>query len=66
MEAHELPGSVKHSIKKSFHGFEIHNVQKIDEGKKVAYRMKLEKGKEDRRVIFDQQGEILSNTENKR
>lgn len=59
MEENELPKAVKASIEKTFNGFEIHNVERFEEGKNVIYKMKLEKSREKRKVIFNPQGKIL-------
>lgn len=63
-EEKDLPKGVKATIEKSFAGFEVHNVELIEEGKRRFYKMKLEKAPVKRKIIFDEHGKIISDKEN--
>jgi len=63
-DENDLPKAVKSAIQKSFGGFEVHNVERMEEGKKVHYKMKLEKSPSSFQVVFDEEGRIVKKKEN--
>lgn len=63
-EEKDLPKAVKATILRSYNGFEVHNVELIEEGRRRFYKMKLERSAVNRKVIFDEHGRIISDKEN--
>lgn len=63
-EEKDLPKAVKAAIDRSYRGFEVHNVELIEEGRHRVYKMKLEKVPVKRKVIFDEHGKIISDKDN--
>jgi hypothetical protein len=56
----QLPGAVKWSIKKLFDGFTPSSVERLQEGRSVFYKMRLTRSKEKHKVLFTEQGKLLS------
>jgi hypothetical protein len=59
--ASELPAAVNTSIQKNFKGYKIEDVKKIEEATGITYKIELEKGKEERKLIFTADGKIIEN-----
>ncbi|MCH5721078.1 PepSY-like domain-containing protein [Niabella hibiscisoli] len=56
----QLPDAVKLSIRKSFDGFVPSSVERLQEGRSVFYKMRLTKSKEKHKVLFTENGKLLS------
>ncbi|MEN7550501.1 PepSY-like domain-containing protein [Rapidithrix thailandica] len=58
----DLPEGIKSKIASEFVNFRIDDVDKIDEKGKITYKVELDSATEqDRKVTFDEAGEILEN-----
>src|SRR5690554_4177739 len=56
----DLPKAVANAISAQYPEFRIDDVDKITEGGKVSYKVELEKGQEDRKVYFSEDGTIIN------
>jgi len=57
----ELPATVMAAIKKDFSGNKLDEIEKYEEGITVTYKVKLEKGKDERKVTFGSDGKVIVN-----
>lgn len=56
----QLPGAVKLAIKKAFNGFTPSSLERLQEGRNVFYKMRLTRSKVKHKVLFTEQGKLLS------
>lgn len=56
----KLPKKVLAKIKADFSGYRMDDVRRITEGSKVTYALELKKLKEEWKVAFDTEGNVLS------
>lgn|SRR5690606_19414467 len=56
----DLPKAVSDAISAQYPEFRIDDVDKITESGKVSYKVELEKGQEDRKVYFSEDGTIIN------
>ncbi|HSY61454.1 MAG TPA: PepSY-like domain-containing protein [Cytophaga sp.] len=61
INANALPAAVNTSIQKNFNGYKIENIKRIEETTGIIYKVELEKGKDERKVMFSVDGKILEN-----
>jgi ribonuclease BN (tRNA processing enzyme) len=57
----DLPAAINVAIQQNFKGYKIEDVKKIEEGNAVTYKFELEKGKDERKVMFSADGKIIEN-----
>ncbi len=57
----DLPAAVKVALKQQFGGYKVDDIDRIDFNGTVTYKIDLEKGPEDRVVVFDAKGNVLEN-----
>lgn len=55
----QLPVKVAAKLESDFTDFKTDDIYKIDEGGKTKYKIELKKGKEEQKVIFDENGNLL-------
>jgi predicted acylesterase/phospholipase RssA len=60
----ELPATVIATIKKYFSDYKLDEIEKYQEGITVTYKVKLEKGKDERKVTFGSDGKVIVNKAN--
>jgi hypothetical protein len=55
----DLPAALKNSLAKELPGFHLHDIEKIESGKVVTYKLEAQKGKEEWNLTLDAAGKIL-------
>jgi len=56
----ELPKSVLDRVKRDFPGYRIEDAKKIPAEQKVSYEFEVKNGKEERKLVLDPQGNVLT------
>lgn len=56
----DLPKKVQSAIAKQFPGYRMDDVVKITEGDKASYQLEVKKGREEWKVLFGADGELLN------
>lgn len=56
----DLPQKVLAAINSNYSGYRVDNVKKITEGSKISYTVELKSRREEWKVAFDNEGNILS------
>lgn len=59
IKARELPEAVSTSIQEQFRGYRIEDVEKVEEGRQVSYKMELETITDEQKLVFDKNGKII-------
>lgn len=55
----DLPNKVKDAIKKQFPGYHLDDIKKFTENNVETYHVEIEKGNDERRLIFSKDGELI-------
>ncbi|NRF37849.1 PepSY-like domain-containing protein [Pedobacter foliorum] len=60
LRSSELPAAVFNTLKQSYKGFRIDDVDRYEEAKKFYYKVELKKLLEERKVVLDQSGKVIN------
>lgn len=55
----DLPKAVKNSVKSQFKGYRIDDVEKFTENNVETYRIEIEKGNDERYILFSKDGKLI-------
>lgn len=59
----DIPKKVIKAFKKAFPDFEIDEAERMESSIGIRYELEIEKGDDEREILFDENGEILSQKE---
>lgn len=56
----DLPAAIKSALKSNYSGFQVEDAEMIKEGNTTTYRVELDKGNEEKDVLFDDAGKVIN------
>lgn len=56
----DLPAAVKSTLKTNYSGFQVEDAEMIKEGNITTYKVELDKGNEEKEVLFDDAGKVIN------
>lgn len=60
VKENDLPASVKNALKSNYSGFKIEDAEMRKEGNTTTYKVELDKGNEEKDVLFDEAGKVIN------